>query len=85
MLSANDATKRREALEELMQSEGWQVFRGHVLAEWQGKGYVNRMGLALAKDPTAPQVVHGTALEIVRLLEWPGTQVRDLKGSIDHE
>ena len=62
------------------------MFKQHVLREWQGVGYVARMGTALAKaDPVAPQVVHQVALEMVRLLDWPAHTVRSLKGSVDDE
>lgn len=80
MDKAIDISKKREALEELIRTPGWQYFVAHTLSEWQGRGYVVRMGTALQKDAVAPQVVHQTALEMVRLLEWPANQVRELKG-----
>jgi hypothetical protein len=81
-----DVTKKREALEELLQSDGWQYLRVHVLLEWRGTGYAARIGTALqTKDLVDVQVVHKTALEMVRLLEWPVNQVRELKGSTGDE
>jgi hypothetical protein len=49
-------------------------------------GYAARIGSALqTKDIVDVQVVHKTALEMVRLLEWPANQVRELKGSVENE
>ena len=82
--SSADVVRRREALEELLTLPGWQYFKAHVLKEWQGIGYQSRMGAALAsKDPIAPSAVHQTALEMVRLLDWPANQVHELKGVVD--
>lgn len=82
----SDTTHKREALEELIQSDGFRLFVQHALDEWKGDGYVSRMGHALSKDdPIAAKVVHATSLEIVRLLQWPSDMVRELKGSTDDE
>ena len=79
-----DLTKIREDLEELLGTRGWEIFKAHVLNEYRGAGYVARMGTALAtKDTVEPQVVHRTALEMVRLLDWPTNKVRDLKGVVE--
>jgi hypothetical protein len=84
--SSSDVVKKREALEELLRCEGWAYFCAYVLREWQGVGYQSRMGTALSQsDPVEPKAVHKTALEMVRLLEWPVNIVRDLKGSLDNE
>lgn len=80
--SAEEVIRRREAFEELIRTDGWQLFVSHVLYEWEGRGYQTRMGTALAtKDLIEPQAVHKAAMEIVRLLQWPVDQVRELKGS----
>jgi hypothetical protein len=81
--SRADVVSKREALEEMLALPGWQYFLQYAWQEWRGAGYVARMGTALAtKDPIDPQVVHRTALEMARLLEWPASQVRDLKGVV---
>lgn len=80
-MKTHEIVAKREALEELVRTEGWQYFVAHTLNEWKGEGYVARMGTALAADDRIhPQVVHRTAMEMVRLLEWPNEQIRELKG-----
>lgn len=87
--SSTDVVNRREALEELIKSDGWKYFLAHVGHEWQGLGYMQRMRTALTKDFGAdsiePKVVDRTAQEVIKLLQWPSDQVRDLKGSVDDE
>lgn len=79
--SRQDVTRRREALEELIRSEGWQVFVAYARREWEGVGYKQRMGVALSgPDPEAAKVTHRASLEIMRLLQWPKDQVDTLKG-----
>lgn len=74
-----DVTSRREALQELVQTPGWGLFVQHVLQEWQNVGYVQRMGAALAKDDIEPKVVHRTAQEMLRLLQWPADEIAALE------
>lgn len=84
--ASSDVAQKREALEELLRSDGWAFFCTYVRKEWQGIGYQHRMGTALnTSDPVDAKATHRTALEMVRLLEWPASQVRDLKGSVDDE
>ena len=79
-----DVVSKREALEELLQTPGWELFRQYIHSECRGIGYANQMGTALTtKDPIEPHVVHRTALKVLRLLEWPANQVRELKGVSD--
>lgn len=79
--SSGDDTKRREALEELIGTEGWRIYTAHCAREWAGQGYVTRMRTALGSgDIVDSRVVDRTALEIVRLLQWPQDQVGSLKG-----
>ena len=80
---SSDIVRKREALEELLQSDGWQYFVAYVRNEWQGVVYAQRIGTALAnesKDPHGPHVVHRTSQELVRLLDWPKNAVVELKG-----
>ena len=81
---SGDVSAEREALQELIGTDGWRAFCAHALREWQGVGYVARMGTALAKDDAiAPRVVHRTAEEVQRLLQWPTDRVLELKGVVD--
>jgi hypothetical protein len=81
MPHSHELAKEREALEEMLRSEGWAVFRRRVLEEWAGSGYFARMGTAIAgDDPLAPKVVHRASLELQRMLQWPIDRVQTLKG-----
>jgi hypothetical protein len=73
-LSVSKAVERREALEELLGTPGWAIFVQHVLNEWQGQGLIHRLSANF--DP----VLLRTGQELVRVLQWPTDQVRDLKG-----
>jgi hypothetical protein len=80
--SSEDATREREALEDLLKSDGWAVFQRRVLAEWAGEGYFSRMGAAVqSDDPLAAKVVHRVSLEIQRGLQWPVDRVKALRGA----
>jgi hypothetical protein len=79
-----EATQIREALQELLQSEGWKVFLLHVAREYQGAGYHARMGTALKNaDNLEARVVHQTALELARVCQWPEDHVRALSGVVE--
>lgn len=85
-MKTQDVAAKREALEELIQTDGWRYFVSHIAAEWQGNGYVARMRTALSKnDLLEPKVVDRAAQEISRLIQWPIDQVRELKGNVDGE
>lgn len=72
MANSEDRTHEREAIEELLRSEGWAVFERRVRSEWQGDGYFARMGTALnSNDPLAPKVTHRASVEMLRMLQWP--------------
>ncbi len=76
-----DSTRIREALEEMVRTEGWRIFQAHAIREWKGEGFHSRIGTALkSPDPLAAKVVHETSLSIFRLLQWPADQIVDLKG-----
>jgi hypothetical protein len=77
--SAEDLIREREALEEMLRSEGWAVFVARVTDEWAGQGYFSRMGAALASDDSvAPKVVHRTSIEMQRMLQWPKDRLQHL-------
>lgn len=78
-----DRESPRECLEELIQSDGWRMFLAYVAEECQGLGYVRRIGLAFEKGGIEPQVAHRVAQEIVRFVQWPEQQLRDMKGDAE--
>jgi hypothetical protein len=78
---SEDIVQEREALQELVQTNGWRLFVLRALREHEGVGYVARMGTALTgNDPLAPKVVHQTSLELKRLLQWPEQRLAELNG-----
>lgn len=82
--SNSDLAHEREILEELLKSEGWHTFVRHCEEEWGGGGFFARVGAALnTEDPVAVKVVHRTALEIGRTLQWPKSRVFELKGHVE--
>jgi hypothetical protein len=80
--SVVEVVREREALEELIRSDGWRTFTARTLREHQGRGYVSRMQTALAgPDPgTAAKVVDRAASDILRVLQWPTDRVSELRG-----
>ena len=83
--NVSEVVKTREALEELVKSEGWRIFVSHAAGQFQGRGYVTRMKSALGSTEPGlnAKVVDKAADEIVRLLQWPHDQVNELKGVVD--
>lgn len=83
--TALEVIRQREALEELVKTDGWRVFLAYVAQEWEGRGYRARMKSALnnTNDPIGPRVVDRAADEISRLMKWPNNQIAELKGVAD--
>jgi hypothetical protein len=83
--NVSEVVRTREALEELVKSEGWRIFVTYTASQFQGRGYVTRMKGALGSTEPGlnAKVVDKTADEIVRLLQWPHDQVNELKGVVD--
>ena len=82
--SSNSIVREREALEELVKTEGWSIFLQHCTTEFKGGGYFARMGAAInTNDPLAPKVLHRAALEIERLANWPMQRLLELQGVVD--
>ena len=82
--SSDELVSEREALEELIGTEGWRVFLRFARQEWKGEGYVARMGRALGTgDVSDARAVHMTNQEIDRLVNWPAYRVRELKGVVE--
>ena len=74
--------REREALEALIQSEGWAVFEDHILREWHGSGLMERIGMSFqGEDPMRPKVLYETSLQMRRALDWPASRVDQLKGA----
>jgi hypothetical protein len=80
--SSDDVIKLREALYELVNSDGWNRFVLHALDNYQGDGYRLKMAAALSKsgDNSDARVVHQACLEVVRLLQWPNDKLAELSG-----
>jgi hypothetical protein len=82
--SAEAITREREALEVLIQSEGWQYFTAHLTHEWKGPGFVERLGMAFASgDPLDAKVLYKASLEGSRMINWPEARIRQLKGDTE--
>lgn len=80
-LSVADLTSEREDLEELLMLNGYSRFVRHVLDEWTGLGYRQRMTTALKNpDPNEAKVIDRLSVEIERVLRWPAGRVRELGG-----
>jgi hypothetical protein len=80
--TADEVVRQREALEELVGTEGWRIFVAHVRREWEGPGYRSRMAaaLGLAGGTIEPTVIHRTSTELLRVIQWPTDQIAELKG-----
>lgn len=83
--SVVSVVREREALEELLKTDGWRTFVSHATKEFRGIGFVHRMKTALkTADPGfEARVVDRVADEVLRLLAWPESQVNELKGQVE--
>lgn len=83
-VSSEEVIHEREALEEMLRSDGWTIFAKRVMNEWAGQGYFTRMGGAVVSDdPIAPKVIHRTAIEMQNMLTWPKNRVQHLGGKVE--
>lgn len=73
-----DVVRTREALEEMVATDGWRIFHTYVTREWEGVGYKARMRAALAKDDIEPKVIDRVSDELLRLLQWPTDTLAEL-------
>lgn len=79
-----DLAHEREVLEDMLRSEGWQVFVRRCALEWRGDGYFARMGQAVeSADTIAAKVLHRVSVEIERAIQWPSDRVKHLKGQTE--
>lgn len=79
----NELVHEREALEELIHSEGWREYVRHVTHEWTGEGFFARMSTAFGTGVEEAKIVHRVALELQRSLVWPRERVHELKGVVE--
>ncbi len=80
-MSSDDTAKEREALEDLIRSEGWTVFVRHVAKEWKGGGYYARMNTVLkSASPAEAMVVHRCSEEVITIVTWPDRRIAELIG-----
>lgn len=78
---SRESIREREALEELLQSQGWAYVCAYLAKEWQGDGYQSRIAAALGRDDIAEaKIVHRTAMHMRSLPGIIENRVRDLKG-----
>jgi len=81
-----EVVREREALEEMIRTDGWRYFLAHVSREFEGFGYRARMKIALGStDPIAARLADRTADEVIRLVQWPTNQVNELKGVVEED
>lgn len=75
-----------EALRDLLQSEGWRIFKAAAEHEWGPTGYGRRMQEALSQIPTGPdrayelarvaEQVDATATAVNKIIAWPSEELR---------
>ncbi len=81
MASSEDRSAEREALEDLIRSEGWRIFRRRTDEEWKRSGYYARMNQVFRSDtPAEAMVIHRCSEEIEKAVTWPERRVTELKG-----
>ena len=74
--------QERQALVDLVESPGWQIYVEEARAQWQGERFVGRMKIAMsgqAPDASAciREVFAGRAA-IESLLQWPELRAKTL-------
>lgn len=82
------AAHERKALTDLLQSEGWKVFRAYVDREWGPAGYGWQMQDAIAHIPQGPdrayelaavaERVDAIAKAVNNLAVWPQERINEL-------
>ena len=78
--------ERREVLESLLASPGWQLFQQHVGDDWGPKAYAQRLKSAVSqarqvgKDAAqAIELVDAANDAIADAMRWPGEEIMRLK------
>lgn len=87
---ASDADERVEvnpadALHQMLQSDGFALFIGHVRSRWGNAAQLTRIKVALHEHPAGDhsaltQSVIGTADAIKELFAWPEEEIDRLRG-----
>ncbi len=90
----NAADSEVGALRDLIQSEGWRLFRAKLAEEWGPAGYGRQLQAALAKIPPGPdqpyelshtvQLVTATAAAVNQLVKWPEEQLGRIAPKAPH-
>lgn len=76
---------RKDALDALVLSPGWLLFKEHARQEWGPEGYGRKVANVIAANAgtvtLAPAVekVHATTEEINALLRWPADELKKLQ------
>ncbi len=84
----DDAPDILGSLRELVQTQGWQLFKTHAKHEWGPEGFGRRMHEALSSIPKGPDRVYelaaaaeqaeATLRAINAIMAWPEEQIRQL-------
>lgn len=76
-------SKEREALEDLVTSPGWLLFKEHVRQKWGDEGYGKQLSAVMARYTDDPLALGQelrkvqTAMEEVNvLIKWPDDQIK---------
>lgn len=73
-----DPVNEREALQELVASEGWKFVVAKLRLEYQGAGYFQRMQTALEKGSKEARVLNETAKAVLAFITYPQMRINDL-------
>lgn len=87
----SDSRERQDALEALVTSSGWLLFKEQARKEWGPEGYGRKVSQAIAEHTgtaalaQAVEVVHKAAEEINALMRWPADELKKLHPKPQHE
>lgn len=75
----------KAALEDLLQSEGWQLFESAMREQWSATSFEAEIRQAMEEAPTGSDVtpiigqINATYAGMRQMLDWPREQVRTLE------
>lgn len=85
-MSDNEPDPIAGALRDLLQSEGWRIFKQAADEQWGAVGYGREMQRALSTVPHGPErhyelarvaeQVEATAQALHRILSWPAEEIK---------
>ena len=89
----SDTRERQDALQALLTSPGWLLFKDEARKQWGPEGYGRQVSQAIAKHTgtvalsAAVELVHATAQEVNALVRWPEDELKKLaaKAEAHHE